>query len=249
MRILFAENHAQFAATVIEQFLSAHVVIEVATIAEAITVARHERFDCALVDHDLDDGPGTELVTALVGLSFAGPIVATSAHDRGNAALRQAGATHVCKKFNFAQLPAMLDAIARALTSALTSSRLRTPPSREIASPGLVAPGRPPAPAAAATSTTRRTMTCALGSWSLRSHRVKRVRDAICDPRAVRRYRSSRRGSQTGSRSRRDPRSRWTARLGAITEGSSRSARALTSPSTLKLTLKSTRNPRPRSLS
>jgi CheY-like chemotaxis protein len=63
-RILFVENHQVFAHTVIEQFLSNHEVVLVATVAEA-KQALTTSFDVVLVDYDLPDGKGTEVVDAL----------------------------------------------------------------------------------------------------------------------------------------------------------------------------------------
>ncbi|MCA9715646.1 MAG: response regulator [Myxococcales bacterium] len=111
MRILFVENHAPFAATVGEAFLAAHYLTLVGSVADALAFVAEGRFDCVLVDHDLDDGPGTLIVEALRARGFSGPIVATSAHDEGNAALQAAGATHVCKKSQFHTLAALLERV------------------------------------------------------------------------------------------------------------------------------------------
>jgi len=100
MKILFVENHEVFASTVIAQFLSEHDVIVVPTIAQAMSMLSGT-FDVALVDYDLPDGKGTEVVRALRANGFEGGIVAVSSHDEGNAALRAAGATRTCSKKDF----------------------------------------------------------------------------------------------------------------------------------------------------
>src|SRR5205814_767755 len=62
MNILFVENHPLFAETVTRQFLSQHCV----TVAPSLSAARQAlvdaAFDVLLVDYDLDDGKGDELI-------------------------------------------------------------------------------------------------------------------------------------------------------------------------------------------
>ena len=110
MRILMVENHAVFARTVAGHFLSAHEVDVVPTIARARDQVQRTRYDAVLVDYDLDDGKGDQLVALLVRQRFAGKIVAISAHDDGNDALQRAGASHVCPKGKFATITAVLEA-------------------------------------------------------------------------------------------------------------------------------------------
>jgi hypothetical protein len=54
-----------------------------------------------LVDYDLPDGKGTEVVRALRAIGFGGNIVAVSSREEGNAELRAAGATVTCAKEDF----------------------------------------------------------------------------------------------------------------------------------------------------
>lgn len=114
MRILFVEDHRVFAETVATQFLSAHEV----EIAESIAVARQAivagpAFDAVLVDYDLPDGKGTEVVRQLRANRFKGGIVAVSAKDEGNAELRAAGAHASCKKAEIHQLAITLNQLSR----------------------------------------------------------------------------------------------------------------------------------------
>ncbi len=106
------ENHQLFAQTVVEQFLSEQEVVAVATVAEAKR-ALSTNFDAVLVDYDLPDGKGTEVILALRAIGFRGNIVAVSSKDEGNEELRAAGAKVTCSKKD---LRAIAAAIARTLT-------------------------------------------------------------------------------------------------------------------------------------
>lgn len=103
-----------FAETVVTQFLSAHEV----EIAESVAIARKAiatgpAFDAVLVDYDLPDGKGTEVVRQLRANRFKGRIVAVSAKDEGNAELRSAGAHAICKKAELHQLATTLNQLSR----------------------------------------------------------------------------------------------------------------------------------------
>ena len=101
MRLLLVENHRVFAETVRQQFLSAHDTAIVATIAAARRTLAGGAVDVVLVDYDLDDGKGDELVRSLRASSFTGRIIGISAHQAGNDALVAAGADAVCAKGQF----------------------------------------------------------------------------------------------------------------------------------------------------
>ena len=102
VRILFVENHRTFARTVMEAFLPDQDVLLVGTIAEARqAVAARQDFDAVLVDYDLPDGKGTEVVLYLLAERFRGRIVAVSAHQDGNRALESSGAHATCPKREF----------------------------------------------------------------------------------------------------------------------------------------------------
>jgi two-component system, OmpR family, response regulator len=109
MRVLFVEDHRVFAETVANQFLSAHEVEIAESVASARkAVATGPPFDAVLVDYDLPDGKGTEVVRQLRAIRFKGVIVAVSAKDEGNAELRAAGAHAICKKADLHQIATTL---------------------------------------------------------------------------------------------------------------------------------------------
>jgi CheY-like chemotaxis protein len=73
VHILFVENHETFARTVAESFLPDQDVLFVGTLAEARRVlAARQDFDAVLVDYDLPDGKGTELLAHLQAGRFRG---------------------------------------------------------------------------------------------------------------------------------------------------------------------------------
>lgn len=104
MKILFVENHALFAATVIEQFLRSHEVTIVPSKTAALNAFVTDEFDVVLVDYDLDDGKGDQLIRAIRYTGSKLPIVAVSARDEGNLAMVDAGADGVCHKRDFAKI-------------------------------------------------------------------------------------------------------------------------------------------------
>jgi DNA-binding response OmpR family regulator len=95
------ENHTVFARTVVGHFLSDHDVSVVPSVAAAKAILACESYDAVLVDYDLDDGKGDDVVGWLRARSFGGLIVAISSHEDGNAALVVAGAHAVCSKTKF----------------------------------------------------------------------------------------------------------------------------------------------------
>lgn len=104
MNILYLENHAPFAEQVTKQFLSAHKVTVVPSLAQARDVFTRGHFDLVLSDYDLDDGKGDEFVRECRAAHPEMPIVAVSSHDEGNAALLKAGASAVCSKMDFQRI-------------------------------------------------------------------------------------------------------------------------------------------------
>ena len=101
-RILFVENHAVFADQVVRTFLHEHEVATVPSLAAARVALASGAIDVVLVDYDLDDGKGAELVEELNTLRERPLLVAASSHDAGNAAMLAAGADAVCAKMEFA---------------------------------------------------------------------------------------------------------------------------------------------------
>jgi len=114
MRLLWVENHAVFARMAGRQFLAAHELTVVPSLFVARDALTTSQFDAVLLDYDLDDGKGAELVAFIRQLPERVAVVAASSHDAGNAALMAAGADAVCPKTNFANIAAVLARIASA---------------------------------------------------------------------------------------------------------------------------------------
>ena len=108
MRILLVENHETFARVVVRTFLREHEVIVETLVMEA----QHEfdigGFDVVLVDYDLADFKGSELIKYIRKSGYDIPIIGISAKDEGNDLLLAAGATQVCNKMNFDQITEIL---------------------------------------------------------------------------------------------------------------------------------------------
>jgi DNA-binding response OmpR family regulator len=112
MRLLWVENHTEFVTAAGRQFLSGHAVTVVPSLAAARRALADGSFDAVLLDHDLDDGPGTGLMDFIHGLSDRPAVIAASAHDAGNGALLRAGADAVCGKLQFAEIGTVLTRVA-----------------------------------------------------------------------------------------------------------------------------------------
>src|SRR5262245_64961454 len=108
MRLLWVENHASFVRVAGRQFLSAHELKVVPSLAAAREALATETFDAVLLDFDLDDGKGPELLALVCRLPNRPVVVATSSHEDGNAALLAAGADAVCPKATFAVIESVL---------------------------------------------------------------------------------------------------------------------------------------------
>ena len=108
MKILFVENHSIFAKQVISCFLSDHEVTVLPSLNAARVSLGKNHFDAILVDYDLDDGKGAELVRELREQGSRLRIIGVSSHDRGNAALLDAGADAICSKMNFDHIQEIL---------------------------------------------------------------------------------------------------------------------------------------------
>jgi CheY-like chemotaxis protein len=111
MRLLWVENHSTFARLAGWQFLSEHEVTVVPSLAAARAALAAGAFDAVLVDYDLDDGKGSELVPLVHGLPTPPAVVAVSSHEAGNAALVAAGAAAVCPKTWFAEIARVLRSV------------------------------------------------------------------------------------------------------------------------------------------
>jgi CheY-like chemotaxis protein len=111
MNILYLENHAVFAAQVTRQFLAAHRVTVVPSLAAARTLLASGNYDLILSDYDLDDGKREEFVRECRAALPCLPIVAVSSHEAGNAALLRAGASAVCSKMEFDRIQLVIRAL------------------------------------------------------------------------------------------------------------------------------------------
>src|SRR5262245_9852078 len=98
MRLLWVENHSGFARVAARQFLAGHAVTVVPSLAEARAALAGGSFEVVLIDYDLDDGKGEDLVRELRFAPGRPWVVAASSHEAGNRALVEAGADAVCGK-------------------------------------------------------------------------------------------------------------------------------------------------------
>ena len=98
MKVLFVENHRVFANLTTKRLLSSHIVTIVPSLVLAREALETENFDIVLVDYDLDDGKGTDLVIKLQDITNRPKVIAVSSHGEGNTALQHAGADAICCK-------------------------------------------------------------------------------------------------------------------------------------------------------
>jgi CheY-like chemotaxis protein len=108
VRLLWVENHAVFARMAGRQFLAAHELTVVPSLAAARAILESEAFDAVLLDYDLDDGKGVELVAFVRQRGDRVAVIAASSHAEGNAALLAAGADAVCPKMRFNEVESVL---------------------------------------------------------------------------------------------------------------------------------------------
>lgn len=101
MRILLVESHQTFAHVVVSAFLKDHEVV----IRSLVMDAQHEfdigGFDVVMVDYDLPDFKGSELVKYIRKSGYEIPIIGISAKDEANDLLLAAGASEICNKMQF----------------------------------------------------------------------------------------------------------------------------------------------------
>lgn len=114
MNILWVEDNARFARVAGSQFLAAHEVTLVPSLWAARQALRAWSFHAILLDFDLEDGKGSELLADVQVLAPRPFVVAASSHEVGNAALLEAGADAVCSKGQFASIGAVLGGARRA---------------------------------------------------------------------------------------------------------------------------------------
>jgi len=109
MKILWVENHKAFVTIALKSILSAHDVTVTPTLTGARAAFACDRFDAILVDFDLDDGKGNELVKEIAADDKRPIIVACSSHAEGNAQLIRAAADAVCSKMKFQDIDFVLE--------------------------------------------------------------------------------------------------------------------------------------------
>ncbi len=68
-------------------------------------------FDLLLVDYDLDDGKGAEIVAEIARKNPRPKIIAASSRDDGNEYLLEAGADAVCCKMDFDQIGSIIEEV------------------------------------------------------------------------------------------------------------------------------------------
>jgi DNA-binding NarL/FixJ family response regulator len=113
VRLLWVENHDVFARMAGRQFLAAHDLTVVPSIAAAKTALATQPFEAVLLDYDLDDGKGSELMESIRRLPTRIAVIATSSHETGNAALMAAGADIACPKARFSTIETALRLVVR----------------------------------------------------------------------------------------------------------------------------------------
>ncbi len=111
MKILYVEDNAVFAVQACRQFLSAHAVTVVPSLVAARTALANEQYDLLLVDYDLEDGKGDELVRLCRNQYPGLGMIGASSHHAGNTALLKAGAQAACGKVDFARIPSMIESL------------------------------------------------------------------------------------------------------------------------------------------
>src|SRR5438093_8123563 len=109
MRILFVEDNARFSAVVVREFLAAHDVTVAPTLLQARWLLKQNTFDAALLDGDLPDGFGEELLEELHAAGLRGRVVAVSVMAAHNARLLDMGAVAAVGKLEFARIGEVLE--------------------------------------------------------------------------------------------------------------------------------------------
>ena len=107
MRVLIVNDHEELVWVVRETFLASHDVEVVHSLVDARKLLSTSEFDVLLLDYDLPDGKGVELLSAQ-GEPLPPLVVAISSHTPGNAALIRAGASAMCAKADFAEIQQVL---------------------------------------------------------------------------------------------------------------------------------------------
>jgi DNA-binding response OmpR family regulator len=109
MKILFVENHSEFVAIAIREFFADASVRVAASVEQAKKEMATTTFDVILVDYDLEDGKGTQVIEHARRKEENTPIIAISSHPFGNQRLLASGADAVCAKTHFRGIKKVLD--------------------------------------------------------------------------------------------------------------------------------------------
>ena len=109
MKILFVEDHQKFIETVTKFFLASYQLTAVPSLSEARQALAQSSFEVILIDYDLKDGKGTELMPELLKLPNRPPIIACSSHAKGSEALLLAGADAECSKLKFQHIGRVIE--------------------------------------------------------------------------------------------------------------------------------------------
>lgn len=113
MKLLMVEDHRVFAETARATVLVRHEVVIAGGVCAAIAALGRFHFDVVLLDHDLPDGTGIDVLRwkRLAydhGRILDTPVVAISAEPANNELLRAAGARAICGKLELARIDEVL---------------------------------------------------------------------------------------------------------------------------------------------
>jgi CheY-like chemotaxis protein len=111
LKILLVEQHAQFAAVVIDQFLGDFDIRISTSLKDAWRILSEEKVDVALISDKYDDGLGLELITSIKSNNLPVKTIAIAAYDESNQKLLDAGADAACGKMSFSEIQDVLKAL------------------------------------------------------------------------------------------------------------------------------------------
>ena len=121
MKILFIENHETFSRIVVSEFLRGHEVTVTPSLSGARALMAQHEFELMLVDYDLDDGKGAEIVGEIASITPRPKIIAVSSRDDGNDFLTEAGADAICCKIHFHKIDSIIRAVFGEANSTITT--------------------------------------------------------------------------------------------------------------------------------
>ena len=111
MTILYIENHGRFADIVTAQFLASHEVERIPTIAGARELLNRREYEILIVDYDLDDGKGAEIVSEVASRKKRPRMIAASSRDEGNEHMMSCGADATCSKMDFDEIEEVISQV------------------------------------------------------------------------------------------------------------------------------------------